>query len=48
MARVAMISPDDADAQTRRVYDGVLRQWSRISNFSKVLAHQPAALVPPI
>jgi len=39
-----MISPDDADAETRRVYDGVLRQWGRISNFSKVLAHQPAAL----
>jgi alkylhydroperoxidase family enzyme len=39
-----MISPDDADAETRRVYDGVRRQWGRISNFSKVLAHQPAAL----
>jgi alkylhydroperoxidase family enzyme len=39
-----MIAPEDADAKTRRVYDGVLRQWGRISNFSKVLAHQPAAL----
>src|SRR5262245_1267846 len=39
-----MISPDDADEETRRVYDGVLKQWGRISNFSKVLAHQPAAL----
>jgi alkylhydroperoxidase family enzyme len=44
VARVTMIEPDDADAETRRVYDGVLRQWGRISNFSKVLAHQPAAL----
>jgi alkylhydroperoxidase family enzyme len=39
-----MISPDNADAETRTVYDGVLRQWGRISNFSQVLAHQPAAL----
>jgi alkylhydroperoxidase family enzyme len=39
-----MISPDSADAETRTVYDGVLRQWGRISNFSQVLAHQPAAL----
>ena len=44
MARVTMISPEAADAETRRVYDGVLEQWGRISNFSKVLAHQPAAL----
>src|SRR5262249_6057714 len=39
-----MIAPEDADAETRRVYDGVLKQWGRISNFSQVLAHQPAAL----
>jgi alkylhydroperoxidase family enzyme len=39
-----MIPPEDADADTRAVYDGVLKQWGRISNFSKVLAHQPAAL----
>ena len=44
MARVRMIKPDEADADTRKVYDGVLRQWGRISNFSQVLAHQPAAL----
>jgi alkylhydroperoxidase family enzyme len=44
VARVRMIPPDNADAETRAVYDGVLRQWGRISNFSKVLAHQPAAL----
>ena len=44
MARVKMISPEAADEQTRTVYDGVLRQWGRISNFSQVLAHQPAAL----
>src|SRR5918912_1690701 len=39
-----MIKPEEADAQTRPVYDGVLKQWGRISNFSRVLAHQPAAL----
>jgi alkylhydroperoxidase family enzyme len=44
VARVKMIPPEKADAETRRVYDGVLKQWGRISNFSKVLAHQPAAL----
>jgi alkylhydroperoxidase family enzyme len=44
VARVRMISPEDADEATREVYDGVLRQWGRISNFSQVLAHQPAAL----
>jgi alkylhydroperoxidase family enzyme len=44
VARVRMIEPDQANPETRRVYDGVLKQWGRISNFSKVLAHQPAAL----
>src|ERR1051325_7895546 len=44
MARVRMIPPETADAETRTVYDGVLKQWGRISNFSQVLAHQPAAL----
>jgi alkylhydroperoxidase family enzyme len=44
VARVKMIKPDEADADTRRVYDGVVKQWGRISNFSQVLAHQPAAL----
>ena len=44
MARVTMIKPEEADAETRQVYDGVVRQWGRISNFSQVLAHQPAAL----
>jgi alkylhydroperoxidase family enzyme len=39
-----MISPEAADAETREVYDEVVRQWGRISNFSQVLAHQPAAL----
>lgn len=44
MARVRMIPPDTTDEETRKVYDGVLKQWGRISNFSQVLAHQPAAL----
>jgi alkylhydroperoxidase family enzyme len=39
-----MIKPEEAEGETRRVYDGVLKQWGRISNFSQVLAHQPAAL----
>src|SRR5262249_22862757 len=39
-----MIKPDEANAETREVYDGVVKQWGRISNFSQVLAHQPAAL----
>jgi alkylhydroperoxidase family enzyme len=44
VARVRMIKPEEADAETREVYDGVVKQWGRISNFSQVLAHQPAAL----
>ena len=44
MARVTMIPPDTTDTDIRKVYDGVLQQWGRISNFSQVLAHQPAAL----
>src|SRR5215470_1014158 len=44
VARVKMIKPDEANAETREVYDGVVKQWGRISNFSQVLAHQPAAL----
>ena len=39
-----MIPPEEADAELAKVYDGVMRQWGRISNFSKILAHQPAAL----
>jgi alkylhydroperoxidase family enzyme len=44
VARVSMIPPETADEDVRKVYEGVLHQWGRISNFSKVLAHQPAAL----
>ena len=44
MARVKMIPPDAAEGEIRRVYDHVLAQWGRISNFSRVLGHQPAAL----
>src|SRR6476620_1524155 len=44
MARVRMIKPEEADAETRKVYDDVIKQWGRISNFSQILAHQPAAL----
>jgi len=39
-----MIALETAGAEARRVYDRVLKQWGRISNFSKVLAHQPATL----
>ena len=45
MARVAMIPPDTTDGSVRKAYDHVLKQWGRISNFSQVLAHQPAALM---
>ena len=45
MARVTMIPPDSTDGPVRKVYDHVLKQWGRISNFSQVLAHQPAALM---
>jgi len=45
MARVAMVPPDSNDSAVRKVYDHVLKQWGRISNFSQVLAHQPAALM---
>ena len=44
MARVRMIKPEEANADTREVYGEVRKQWGRISNFSQVLAHQPAAL----
>jgi alkylhydroperoxidase family enzyme len=44
VARVKMIAPEGAAGETKRVYDHVLDQWGRISNFSKVLAHQPATL----
>src|SRR5215510_8634208 len=44
MARVKMIETESADKTIHTVYDDVLKQWGRISNFSRVLAHQPAAL----
>jgi alkylhydroperoxidase family enzyme len=44
VARVTMIPPETAGGEAGRVYDHVLEQWGRISNFSKVLAHQPATL----
>jgi alkylhydroperoxidase family enzyme len=44
VARVKMIPPDAATGETQRVYDRVLAQWGKISNFSRVLGHQPAAL----
>ena len=44
MARVTMIPPETTEPAARKAYDGVLQQWGRISNFSRVLAHQPAAL----
>ncbi len=44
MARVRLIGPEEAEGETKRVYDHVLKQWGKISNFSRVLAHQPATL----
>ena len=45
MARVAMIPRDSPDGAVRKAYDHVRKPWGRISNFSQVLAHQPAALM---
>src|SRR3989337_831569 len=45
MARVTMIPPESTDGAVRKAYDHVIRQWARISSFSQVLAHQPAALL---
>src|SRR5437879_827968 len=39
-----MIKPEEADANTGKLSADVVRQWGRISNFSPLLAHQPAAL----
>jgi len=39
-----MIPPETTDEEVRNVYEGVRKQWGRVSNFSQVLAHQPAAL----
>ena len=44
MARVTMIPPEAATGETKRVFDRVLAQWGKISNFSRVLGHQPATL----
>src|SRR5262249_41446572 len=44
VARVTMIPPEAATGETRRVFDRVLAQWGKISNFSRVLGHQPATL----
>jgi hypothetical protein len=29
-----MIPPETTEPETRKVYDGVRKQWGRISNFS--------------
>jgi alkylhydroperoxidase family enzyme len=44
VARIKMIHPEDAQGETKRVYDHVLKQWGKISNFSRILGHQPATL----
>jgi len=44
VARVRMIPPDTRDEEVQKVYQGVVKQWGRVNNFSQVLAHQPAAL----
>ena len=44
VARVKMIGPEEAEGETKRVYDGAIQQWGVLSNFSRVLGHQPAAL----
>ena len=44
MARVRMIEPEQADADTRKLYADVVRQWGRISNFSQVLADRKSVV----
>ena len=39
-----MVAPETANGELREIYDRLREQWGRISNFSRVLAHQPAAL----
>src|SRR4051812_26936778 len=44
MARVSDVTLETADPEIRKAFEDSLRQFGRVSNFSKVMAHAPAAL----
>jgi alkylhydroperoxidase family enzyme len=44
MARVTDVTPETAEADIAKIFDDSLRQFGRISNFSKTMANAPAAL----
>ena len=44
MARVTDVTPETAEGDIAKVFDDSLRQFGRVSNFSKTMANAPAAL----
>jgi alkylhydroperoxidase family enzyme len=44
MARVSDITLETADPEIAKAFEDSLRQFGRVSNFSKTMAHAPAAL----
>ena len=44
MARVSDVTPETAEGDIAKVFDDSLRQFGRVSNFSKTMANAPAAL----
>ena len=44
MSRVNEVTPETATGEVAKIFDDTLRQFGRISNFSKVMANAPAAL----
>ena len=44
MARVREVTPETAEGEIAEIFDDSMRQFGRVSNFSKVMANAPAAL----
>ena len=44
MARVTDVTPETAEGDIAKVFDDSMRQFGRVSNFSKTMANAPAAL----
>jgi alkylhydroperoxidase family enzyme len=44
MSRVNEVTPETAEGDVAKVFDDSMRQFGRVSNFSKVMANAPAAL----
>lgn len=44
MSRVNEVTPETAEGEIAEVFDDSIRQFGRVSNFSKVMANAPAAL----